>query len=328
MAKVHHISVSDLRKLKHDALEAPYKEKVLEDLHAFGLDEAFIKEMKEDDFEAILEISDNASMRVAVNSPGLPKTINWYALVAVILGALVVMILLLDLARPESVREINKPEKNENVKANPATEEVTNDEPEIKSEENDRVEDKQELKSTPGQIENTVPDESTGTNDAEENSGDKIFNERSEDTRQKEMNTETNNTNKATDSETSVANKKPRPKKTYVSVSSAKVIMEEALNKGKYTPSDIPSFKGGKPGLEKYVKQKVGQIEHDKVDFGYRSVIVSFEVSPKGKVSNVELMAGLSPELDQQTLEIIKNMPDWNPGKRVKMRYQLAVKYK
>lgn len=327
MAKVHHISVSDLRKLKHDALETPYKEKVLEDLHAFGLDEAFIKEMKEDDLEAILEISNNASMRVAEVSPGLPKTINWYALIGLVLGVLVVMILLLDLARPESVRDAEENEPQEVMENNPVTgESVVNDADKQNADPSSDVEEETQLDVASDPV-NSETDKTSG--DVEDDVQEGGTTEEADNGQQTEPDQAKDNDSPVkTGSVTSTTGNKPKPKKTYISVSSAKVIMEEALNKGKYTPSDIPSFRGGKPGLEKYVKQKVGQIEHDKVDFGYRSVIVSFEVSPKGKVSNVQLMAGLSPELDQQTLEIIKNMPDWTPGKRVKMRYQLAVKYK
>ena len=44
-------------------------------------------------------------------------------------------------------------------------------------------------------------------------------------------------------------------------------------------------------------------------------VVVRFVVEPDGSISNVEVVRGLSPNLDKEALRIISLMPKWNPGK-------------
>ena len=332
MAKVFHISVSDLRMLKHGTLDDVEKTRLMEQLTPFGIDESFVKQMDEDDFEAILEMVESTSKKVKAGSGTIPKEINWVGVVAIVLAAIVIMMLLLDITRPESVRELEEDVKNdlkqmvepESVNSSedePKTEGARKDktEPELKTESND---------ASKPHVSSEVQNRKSKQKDNDPEGSEKPVAE--DPVLEKKVAEDEPGATKNSEKSKTIEPEKTtlKPEKTYVAVASAKVIMEEALNKSKYTPADVPRFNGGKAGLERYVKQKVGQIEHDKVDFGYRSVIVTFEVSPKGKVDNVQLMAGLSPELDKKTLEIIRNMPDWSPGKRVKMKYQLAVKYK
>ncbi|MFO8023096.1 MAG: TonB family protein [Perlabentimonas sp.] len=45
-------------------------------------------------------------------------------------------------------------------------------------------------------------------------------------------------------------------------------------------------------------------------------VFVQFIVEPDGSVSNVEVVRGVSPELDKEALRVVRNSPKWEPGKQ------------
>lgn len=62
------------------------------------------------------------------------------------------------------------------------------------------------------------------------------------------------------------------------------------------------------------------------------SVFVSFVVDKEGKISDPQVIKGISTECDQEALRVIKLMPPWKPGKQngraVKSRFVLPIKFK
>ena len=61
-------------------------------------------------------------------------------------------------------------------------------------------------------------------------------------------------------------------------------------------------------------------------------VIVRFVVDEKGKISNSEIMKGIGGGCDEEALRVVKNMPQWTPGKQggktVKVWYTLPINFK
>jgi len=62
------------------------------------------------------------------------------------------------------------------------------------------------------------------------------------------------------------------------------------------------------------------------------AVFVSFVVDREGKISEPQVIKGISAECDQEALRVIKQMPPWKPGKQngkaVKSRFVLPIKFK
>lgn len=321
---MHHISVDDLRRLKLGQLSEKQKARMLTELEGFGLTEAYISSLEEEDLEAIAELSETTSDRAIATAGTITPGINWVGIGVLLVGVLVVMVLILDGVTPDSVRQekeeeaakeqleepdspldkvmnIGKSKNPVEERDEPMVDENTDSDPVMHTDDNPSSNDTPEPEDKPLQL---PPDTSTsGTGN-----GNPIPDPVKDDDPVVGYNT---------------------PVKNYVSVKSAKVIMEQAVNKNKkYTPADVPQYPGGRAALEKYVRDRVGKIAHDNNNFGHRSVMVEFEVSSKGQVENVSLMTGLSRRLDDETVKIIENMPNWRTkGKKVRMKYQMSVKY-
>ncbi len=61
-------------------------------------------------------------------------------------------------------------------------------------------------------------------------------------------------------------------------------------------------------------------------------VIASFVITKEGKTDRIKILRGLDPELDMETLRVIKSSPDWQPakykGKTVNQQFTIPVQFK
>lgn len=105
----------------------------------------------------------------------------------------------------------------------------------------------------------------------------------------------------------------------------------------------MPSFVGGQKGLYKYIGDNITYPEAAKKEGIEGRCFVSFIIEKDGSVSNVEILRGVTygykkPEhisaaklCDQEALNIIKNMPNWEPGehegKKVRVVYRMPIKF-
>ena len=90
-----------------------------------------------------------------------------------------------------------------------------------------------------------------------------------------------------------------------------------------------PSFHGGTPALMKYIKENLRYPNSEKCVTG--RVIVQFTIGKDGTVKDPKVVRGIDPELDEEALRLVRNMPKWKPGKQmgesVKVRYTLPVSF-
>jgi len=60
-------------------------------------------------------------------------------------------------------------------------------------------------------------------------------------------------------------------------------------------------------------------------------VYVSFVVSPKGTVTNVEVTRGVYPALDEEAIRVVTELPEFSPGKQrgkpVRVRYSVPINF-
>ncbi|NOZ46629.1 MAG: energy transducer TonB [Chlorobi bacterium] len=79
---------------------------------------------------------------------------------------------------------------------------------------------------------------------------------------------------------------------------------------------DMPQFPGGDAALQNYIATHVVYPEIAKENGITGRVFVRFEVNRKGKVDKVSVVRGVDPSLDKAAIDVIKQLPDWSPGKQ------------
>ena len=61
-------------------------------------------------------------------------------------------------------------------------------------------------------------------------------------------------------------------------------------------------------------------------------VILQFVIDKQGKVTDVQVMRGVTPELDQAAIDVMRSLPDWKPGmqdgKPVNVKYTMPIVFK
>jgi protein TonB len=93
---------------------------------------------------------------------------------------------------------------------------------------------------------------------------------------------------------------------------------------------DMPTFKGGGVGAFRNYVQK--NIEYPTVaaENGIEgTVFVKFVVDTDGGISNVTIMRGVDPALDEEAKRVIRNAPEWEPGqqrgKPVRVQFTIPI---
>lgn len=89
---------------------------------------------------------------------------------------------------------------------------------------------------------------------------------------------------------------------------------------------DANSFEEGENKLKEYLSTEINK--HAKLISG--SCYFSIVINKEGKVEDVKLLFGKNDEFNKAAIEVVKNMPDWKPGKHkgnpVNASYNLEVK--
>ncbi|MGL4292890.1 MAG: TonB family protein [Bacteroidales bacterium] len=88
---------------------------------------------------------------------------------------------------------------------------------------------------------------------------------------------------------------------------------------------DMPTFPGGEQALWQYLGRSIKYPVSAQQNGIQGRVIVSYIISPEGKITSPQIVRGVDPALDQEALRVINAMPDWNPGKQ--RGKPVAVKY-
>lgn len=94
----------------------------------------------------------------------------------------------------------------------------------------------------------------------------------------------------------------------------------------------MPQFPGGDQALFKYLSNSVRYpVEAQKTGVQGR-VICQYVVDENGAISDVSVLRGVDPSLDQEAVRVIKAMPNWIPGeqkgKKVSVKYTLPLNFK
>ena len=80
--------------------------------------------------------------------------------------------------------------------------------------------------------------------------------------------------------------------------------------------SDMPEFPGGNEEIPPYLLKHVKYTEADRSIGIEGTVYVQFVVDETGQVTDVQVIRGVSHNLDRQVVKAVENMPRWKPGKQ------------
>ena len=79
---------------------------------------------------------------------------------------------------------------------------------------------------------------------------------------------------------------------------------------------EMPEFPGGSEALFAYMGKQTRYPEDAKEAGVQGKVFLSFVVELNGSISNVQVLRGAYPSLDQEAIRVVKAMPSWSPGKQ------------
>jgi protein TonB len=90
-----------------------------------------------------------------------------------------------------------------------------------------------------------------------------------------------------------------------------------------------PAFPSGISGLSKFLNENVSPSVLEKGVHG--RVLASFVVEKDGSLTNFKIIKSVDPDLDKETLRLLKSMPRWKPGtmngEPVRVKYTVPVTY-
>jgi TonB family protein len=92
-----------------------------------------------------------------------------------------------------------------------------------------------------------------------------------------------------------------------------------------------PVFKGGETAMIKFINSKLVYPKTAKEKNISGKVNMCFSVDTDGSISDLSVVKGINPELNEEAIRVIKLLPAWNPGKLdgkpVKVWYDLPVTF-
>lgn len=92
-----------------------------------------------------------------------------------------------------------------------------------------------------------------------------------------------------------------------------------------------PSFPGGLRSFYKYVSETVRYPKKAINDNVQGQVLLSFIVEKDGRLVDIKVVQGVSPEIDKEAIRVIRASPKWRPGvlkdKVVRVVYKLPINF-
>lgn len=90
-----------------------------------------------------------------------------------------------------------------------------------------------------------------------------------------------------------------------------------------------PEFPGGTPAMAAYINDNI-ELPDYIADYDRGTMYVQFVVNKDGSIEQVQVVRGLSNELNKAAEKVVKKMPKWKPGeqagKPVRVRFTLPIR--
>jgi len=93
----------------------------------------------------------------------------------------------------------------------------------------------------------------------------------------------------------------------------------------------MPEFPGGQEAMYKYIADTISYPAQAKKLGIQGRVFVTFVVEKDGSINEARILCGIGGGCDEEALRVVKNMPNWKPGKQrgesVRVQYNLPIKF-
>jgi protein TonB len=110
------------------------------------------------------------------------------------------------------------------------------------------------------------------------------------------------------------------------------VVQEEEEDKIFMVVEQPAEFEGGLQAMAKFLQKNLKYPASARRMGTEGSVFVSFVIDKEGKISDVQVVKGISADCDKEAVRVVTLMPHWKPGKQngraVKSRFVLPIKFK
>lgn len=99
-----------------------------------------------------------------------------------------------------------------------------------------------------------------------------------------------------------------------------------------YTITEVsPEFPGGETAMNQFLIKNIRYPQMAKDNNISGKVLVGFIVDAQGYVKDVKLIRGIGSGCDEEAIRVIKNMPQWTPGKQggkpVKVMFTIPISF-
>ncbi|MDR1743542.1 MAG: energy transducer TonB [Dysgonamonadaceae bacterium] len=110
-------------------------------------------------------------------------------------------------------------------------------------------------------------------------------------------------------------NKNAKAQRSTYQAAIAKTDVQFIENNEIYTIVDqMPQYPAGEAALAGFISEKIAY-PRDALQEGIQgSILCSFIVAQDGRISNIEVVKGLYPSLDNEAIRVLSVMPRWTPG--------------
>ncbi len=107
--------------------------------------------------------------------------------------------------------------------------------------------------------------------------------------------------------------------------------MEEEIREVYVIVEDMPQFPGGQEAMYQYIAENISYPPKAVEDSIQGKVYVQVTIDKEGRVQDPKVVRSVDPILDNEAIKVIKNMPQWTPGKQrgtpVNVQFYLPVKF-
>ncbi|MBN1185712.1 MAG: TonB family protein [Bacteroidales bacterium] len=87
----------------------------------------------------------------------------------------------------------------------------------------------------------------------------------------------------------------------------------------------LPSYPGGNMALKEFIAANLHYPEEAQKSGISGIVLVNFKINHEGKMENIRIMRGISPECDAEALRVTKLITGWKPGLRMGKPVSMTV---
>ena len=93
----------------------------------------------------------------------------------------------------------------------------------------------------------------------------------------------------------------------------------------------LPEFRGGESAYNTFIKRTLHYPLNARKKHIQGKVFLSFVIEKDGHVTNVQVVQGVSAELNSEAIRVIKKSPKWRPGiengRPVRVQYTMPIRF-